>query len=308
MYALAGAPAVGSYAGVVPVRAPGQPVRRRQRQQRHLHADRTSAPPGAGYDGPTGLGTPNGVAAFSGARARHWPRRTTTGRPGRTVKRLRSQAGAGKRRGRRAYRRRRGAPAADRHRQRRLRDRQPVRLVRVRRGDRRDQGPAAQRQVRRAGRRSRRPAARATPRSGRASPPPRTTAGCPSGTTSNCPDRERYDWTTASLKDDTTGDAPVPCSRRPARSTRPGSRRERPGRRRPRVHADAPEPRRRLLRRPDVGQVRRRGAVTQACRDESLERLVEGVLRPVDRESRPVTAPRRARRGRRRGWPRRARS
>ena len=63
MYALAGTPAAGTNPASYPYATP-QPVRRHLRQQRLLL-------PGlpvhrrTGYDGPTGLGTPNGTAAFT---------------------------------------------------------------------------------------------------------------------------------------------------------------------------------------------------------------------------------------------------
>ena len=55
-------PGRGHLPGVVPVRPP-PPERRHQRQQRQLHPGYLCTAE-AGYDGPTGWGTPNGVAAF----------------------------------------------------------------------------------------------------------------------------------------------------------------------------------------------------------------------------------------------------
>ena len=64
VYALAGARQRPAPPGLLPVR-PGAALRRDERQQRQLRRLLPVCTGGAGYDGPTGLGTPNGVAAFA---------------------------------------------------------------------------------------------------------------------------------------------------------------------------------------------------------------------------------------------------
>ena len=65
VFADAGTPGRRHLPVELPVRERRRPERRHHRQQRLLLARPTCAPPGAGYDGPTGLGTPDGLAAFT---------------------------------------------------------------------------------------------------------------------------------------------------------------------------------------------------------------------------------------------------